>query len=502
MPRKKVKKSVKGYSFDVVKYRVSSLSDKTKDLFGRGKEKGYAGYKRTSSFVKSRPLGSFFIALGLLFLVIVLGNVLQRQEPEKSKAPTVKSVVVYSIGDTPKATFQAKIEKSGVVKIIAQTGGVVQSINVSEGGRVSKGQTVIVLSSNYQGGNAPAVQTQIAKTQYQNVLDTFDQQKDLIRKQRDIANTTDENLDKMREIQRKSIDETNSLIDDNQSLLDDMNQTLDALIAMDPTDPNIQTLQGSINQMQGGINQLRQAQRSTEYAASNDNPPAKLADLQKETTITQLDLQEKTLALNKEVSRLQLSLAYISEATMYPASPFTGKVERVHVDVGQLVSPGTVLATIAADDIATTAVLLVPESISKIILSGEPSELVIDGKTVAVTPYHVSTQATDGQLYSVLYDVPASYQSSLAANESIAVNVPIAPADVVATIDPFIPIDAVYQSQDKAFVLIVQNGKAVSKEIVLGNVYGSYVEALRGLSSGDHVIVDRNVIAGEKVTVQ
>lgn len=467
------------------------------------KQKGYTGYKKTTSFIKRRPLGSFFIALGLLLFVIIVGNILQRPEEKAPSTPRVKTVSVYSIGDTPKATFQAKIEKAGVVKIIAQTGGVVQRITISDGERVNKGQTVIVLSSNYQGGNAPAVQTQIARKQYQNVLDTFDQQKDLITKQREVANKTDENADKLREIQRESIDETNNLITDNQNLLDDMRDSVEALIAANnPANADtILQLQGSINQLQGGVNQLRLAQRNTEYQSSDDNPPARLSDLQKEVTLTQLDIQEKGLELNKQVSRLQLSLAFINEQLMYPASPFTGRVERVHVDVGQLVSPGTILATIAADDISTTAVLLVPENISKIILQGEPSELIIDGKTIAVTPYHVSTQATDGQLYSVLYNIPEEHQASVAANESIAINVPIAPADVVAALDPFIPIDAVYQTQDKAFVLVAEDGKAVSKEIILGNVYGSYVEALRGLSSGDEVILDRNVIAGEEVKI-
>ena len=124
------------------------------------------------------------------------------------------------------------------------------------------------------------------------------------------------------------------------------------------------------------------------------------------------------------------------------------------------------------------------------------------GKKIAVTPYHVSTQATAGQLYTVVYDVPEAQQRFVTANSFVSINVPIAPAEVVAAQDPFIPVDAVYQSQDKAYVLVVEKGVAVTKEIQLGNVYGSYVEALRGLSSGDHIILDRTVIAGEKITIQ
>jgi HlyD family secretion protein len=485
---------------------VRSLLRRFNSLRKRGSGPTKKYYRSTTAFLKRRPLASFFISLGLLLLILIVGNIFRQQPAEAPQTLPSKSVRVFNIGDSPKATFQAKIEKSGVVQIIAQTGGVVQRIAVSEGDRVGKGSTLIVLSSNYQGGNAPAVQSQIAKTQYQNALDTFDQQKGLIQKQREVANVTDENADEMRDIQRQSIDETNNLLNANQSQLDQMRQSLESLQASGATDQQtlatIATLTSGINQLQGGVNQLRQGQRNTHFASGNDNPPARLSDLQKDITLKQLDLQEKTLSMNKEISRLQLSLAYISEATMYPASPFAGTVERINVNVGQLVSPGTVLATVVAEDIATTAVLTVPGPISKIILSGEPSELVIGGKRLAVTPYHVSTQATDGQLYSVLYDIPKESQSSLVANEYVTIHVPIAPAEVVAALDPFIPVDAVYQTQDKAYVLVAQNGKAVTKEVTLGNVYGSYVEALRGISSGDQIILDRTVIAGEKVSIQ
>lgn len=481
------KKSLKAFVLNLFR-DDNDVVGKSKMFFGRAKEKSLVSYKKTTTFIKRRPLGSFFIGLGLLFLFIIIGNVFQQKRVAQPTTPPVKAVRVYSIGDTPKATFQAKIEKSGVVTIVAQTGGVVQSINVTEGDQVGKGQTLIVLSSNYQGGNAPAVQTQIASAQYQHVLDTFDKQKELIQKQRDVANLSDENSDKQRDIAKQSLDATNQLIADSQAYLDGFKIS-------DPT----KTV--TINQLQGGINQLRDAARNLDYSQSGDNPPAKLSNNQKDIAVKQLDLQEKSLGLEKEISRLQLSLAYINEATMYPASPFAGTVERINVEVGQMVNPGTILATIAAHDIATTAVVTVPENISKIILSGEPSELVINGKKVAVMPYHVSTQATEGQLYSVVYTVPQEYQSALAVDAYVPINVPIAPAEEVAKVDPFIPLDAVYQSQEKAFVLVVEEGKAVTKEVTLGHVYGSYVEALRGIASGDHVIVDRTVIAGERVQI-
>jgi HlyD family secretion protein len=448
-------------------------------------------YKTVRAYIRQYPLRSMFGVFFLLLVLLLAGKLLQKAPADKQKVEVVKSVRVYNIGESPKATFQAKIEKTGVVKIIAQSGGIVQNVSVQEGQKVDRGQQLISLASNYQGGNAGALQRQIAQTQYQNVLDTYGQQKDLLQKQRDVANSTNENNQKLRDISGKSNDETKSLISSNQTLLDVLNAALSA-------DPTNATISGQVNTLQGAVNQLKASQRSLEYQASGDNPPAKLGNLQKDITQEQLDVQEKALAVNRELSRLQLSLAYVNEATMYPASPFEGIVQRVYVHPGEFVSPGTLLAVIASPDVKTTVVLTIPRQIAAIISTGDPSELLIGSKKIVLTPYYVSSEATDGTLYSVFYDVPSEEQISVADGEYISVNVPVGTTQTSAAA-PFVPIDAVYQTQENAFVLVTKNGKAETKIVKLGEVFGDYVEVVSGLTSGDRVILDRNVVAGDRV---
>lgn len=460
-------------------------------------------YNRSVTFIKANPMRSFFIALGLLLLLLIIGKVFQKA-PETTTAQNVtKEVAVYGIGESPKAAFQAKVEKSGVIKIIAQSSGIVQSINVTEGDTVYKGQQLISLANNYQGGNAASVQRQIAQAQYQNSLDTFGIQMDLINKQRNVATASAENAQQTRDIARSSVGETGDQINTYQTQLDQVNAAIANLEANNvngANDKDIAEARGTANQLQAGLNQLRQAQRTTEYQASNDKPPAQLANLQKEIALKQLDVQQKSLELGKEVSRLQVSLAYISEATMYPASPFNGKVERINVREGQNVSSGTVLATITANEVASTAVLLVPRSVAQLLASGEPSELMINNKKIAVTPYHVSTEATDGQMYAVFYDIPEDQQKNLSDGDYININVPISAAKT-SSASPLIPIDSVYVSQDNAQILVAAKGKAESRTITLGNVYGSFVEVENGLHHGDQIITNRNVIAGDKVKI-
>src|SRR6266567_3160943 len=213
-----------------------------------------ARYKTMTAFIQRRPLGSFFIGMGLLFLVIIVGHFLNQPKAQPEAKTPVKSVKLYSIGSAPKATFQAKIEKAGVVKIVAQTSGIVQSIAVNEGSDVAKGKTLITLASNYQGGNAPGLSAQIANAQYQNVLDTYDQQHDVINKQKDIANSTFNNYTEQQNIASQSANNTNSLISANQTALDTMNTQLTTDRNNGTPAPSLTVEEGNINTLQGAQN--------------------------------------------------------------------------------------------------------------------------------------------------------------------------------------------------------------------------------------------------------
>jgi multidrug efflux pump subunit AcrA (membrane-fusion protein) len=458
-------------------------------------------YRRTKDFIKSRPLTAFLTVLGLLFLLIIAGSLLQKTPAEKKDQKLTKTVNIYSIGQGPQATFQAKVEKSGVVKIIAQSAGVVQRISVNEGDTVREGQQLVSLSTNYQGGNAQGVQREIAQTQYKNVLDTFGLQNDLINRQKDVATASAQQAQQTRDISRQALNDTNGLIDSNQSQLDQINQQLTTLRATDPTNPQIGTLQTTAGQLQASLAQLRASARTTDYQSANDKTPALLSNLQQDIAIKQLDVQQKGLSLNREVSGLQADLAAVAEGLMYPASPFAGTVERINIREGQLVNPGTELATVVSPDGKTTAILLVPLAIARTIYASEASTLLINGKEVSVIPTHIATEATDGQLYAVEYEIPKDQAFYLTDGEYLSIQVPIGAKPRVPG-DPLIPIDAVYQTQESAYVLVVNQGKAETRTITLGNVYGSYVEALKGLNDSDQIILNRNVIANDKVVIK
>ncbi len=80
----------------------------------------------------------------------------------------------------------------------------------------------------------------------------------------------------------------------------------------------------------------------------------------------------------------------------------------------------------------------------------------------------------------------------------ISVEMPIGMADttMVAT---YVPLDAVYQTREKAYVFVKNGDTAKSRDVVLGQVFGDSVEIVSGLKNGDQVILNRNIIAGDKI---
>lgn len=461
-------------------------------------------YNKTRLIVKKRPLLSFVVALAILLAVIFLSNLLTPQVKEPEKNILTKEVKIYQIGTSPKVSMQAQIEKTGIIKITAQGSGVVSNINVKQGASVSKGQNLLSLSTNYQGGSVQSVQRQMAQAQYNNAKDNFDTQKQLIQSQKQAAEKADTSSDDLRDFANRSLSETQSLIDLNDSILSSLNSQQSQIEASPnpstPVDQQTVQVRQLKSQLVGANNQLRSALRNSEFQAASDQAPAQLSDLQKDIALKQLDLQDKSLDLNKEVLRLQLNLAQISESIMFPSAPYAGVVERVFVRTGQTVNPGTPLLTITGNVKNLTAIVLVNQNLAQNISSTDTSTIQVGNKQIESTPSYVSSEATDGNLYSVIYELPESLEKLVTDGSFVNIEIPVGTPDTGSTI-PFIPIDSVFQSQEKSEVFVVDKDKAASREVILGDVFGSYVEVKSGLDSGDQVILNRNVVSGEQVRI-
>ena len=237
-------------------------------------------YKKVVTTVEKRPFFSFFVTLGLLFGVIILASVISSLgRKETPKHEIVKSVATYTIGTSPTVQVQAVVEKTGVVEVVALTPGIVQQINVNAGDTVYKGTTLVSLSSNYQGGNTASLSRQLAATQYKNVTGTYDEQKDVIKKQREIAEKSDANTEELRKISENSLGDTKDLLSLNETLLTNITDQITTAEGLGQDTFQLKQLKA---QIQAGTIQLKGSVRSIEYQSASDKPANQLTDLGKD----------------------------------------------------------------------------------------------------------------------------------------------------------------------------------------------------------------------------
>lgn len=482
---------------------VSNVSSRINSV----KEVGRTGFRLVVSIVDRRPLISFFVFMALLVGLIVAGNILRQPKPAaESHEVAPKHVDVASIGENPRVQVSAKIEKSGVIRLVAQSPGIVQSIYKTEGSAVGRGTWIIGLSTNYQGGNVSSVSRQLAQKNVEFAEQNYPTQLEMIRKRREIADLSFGQADKMRDITSQSIEETKTIISLNEEILASIEDQIEFLETSGADEADIMTAKQAKVGVLTGLNGLKTALRNSEYQGGDDHEPAQLAEKSRDLTLRQLDIEERSLNLSLEIGKLNLRMAQISESLMYPASPVNGVVERINVKVGQAVNPGTVLATITSNKTAVTAVAAVSSELADAISVLEKSRLTFGRTTIELAPRYVSGEPTEGNMHAVLYSIPDEYADELNNSSYITVEIPVSKPKSAAAV-PFVPLDAIFQTQTDAYVFVATqsaNGTltAESRKVTLGDVIGSYVRIMTGLASGDQVILNRNIIAGDPVAIQ
>lgn len=446
---------------------------------------------------KKYPVLSLIVLMILFVTTVAAGAWFRTEEVTPQDAPQPVPVSVYRIGEAPRVSVFATVEKTGVITIAAQTPGIVQNVAVSAGDEVRAGKTVVSLASNYYGGNALSVQRRIAQLQLDSLEDTFPQEMELLQKQRTLAEKVDANADELRDIQEKSIQETKDVI----ALNEDIIAQYDDIIESSTVSAEVRAAQQAKSQYASATNQLRQALRQAEYQSDGENPPAAISNSQKDITLSQLALQEKALKLNKELTTLQLQLARVQEAQMYPGTPFAGTVERVHVRKGQQVNPGTPLVTLYCDTLETVLTASVPKNIASQVSLLEASEIITSTESITVFPSYISQVPTSGDLYTIEFSLTAEQATQLSDKSVVEVSIPVGYQDTGATV-PFVPVDAVHIAQDSAEVFVVEDEVVSAKPVILGEIQGTYILVKEGLSVGDQVIKDRFVVPGDAVTVR
>ncbi|GIW59825.1 MAG: hypothetical protein KatS3mg087_0891 [Patescibacteria group bacterium] len=446
-------------------------------------------------FAKRRPILTFVVLMLVLFGLIYLGAQSRMPEEKEESASLPKKVRVVNAGSEGEVAAIGEVSREGRVTVVAQTAGVMQEIYQSEGEMVRVGERLGYIASNYAGTSANVVQSEIAAKQLEQANKGYELQLGLVGQQRDLALTNAENAAELRRIGSEVLVNSQNAANDTAEALDNINYQIEQLRKESGQEQAIAELNQAKLQLSGSLAQLRSAVAQSEYANSEEQPPAELARLQLENTLKQLELQEMNLEIQRDLAGLQYKLAQVQLALAYPNTPIAGRVERIYVSKNQIIQPGEPLFTVVGERETAKITVRVDGSIAESASRVRNSELVVGQEKIEVLPEYISSSATDGNQYSMIFRLNEQETKKLNGREMVKIRIPI----VSSGQKLFLPLEAVYVMEERADVFVIEDGKVVSKEVRLGKILGDVVEIEEGLERGKEVIVDRNVVEGETV---
>lgn len=239
----------------------------------------------------------------------------------------------------------------------------------------------------------------------------------------------------------------------------------------------------------------------SDYKASLAAYEAMLQDVQRFTNsnqaggVTDQQLDNMKTQLTAAESRLDRSRKMLEDAVV--KSPMTGVINSRYVELGSLIAPNAPLFDIVNES-QLKVIVGVPESKVKLLARGQQVTLTNtaeQGRTYTGRINYIGIKTDRGLNYPV--EIYLDKDSSLRIGMYLKVQF----ADNAERSGVLVPRKAIVGSAKAANVYVVENGRAVRREVALGDMVGDKVEVIDGISAGDQLIVAgiMNVADGTEV---
>lgn len=201
-----------------------------------------------------------------------------------------------------------------------------------------------------------------------------------------------------------------------------------------------------------------------------------------------------------DVSRAvyQAAKAQLDRAVIHAQS--AGRLDKVPVEAGEYVVPGTVIAEIVETD-PVLVVVEVPERDMRYIRVGQEETIVageLGGKEFTGTIRFISPMADPASRTTRVELVLPNPDGELKAGQIVSVKMlrRVIPEAIMA------PLGAVISLEQGYRVYVVEDGKAQPRQVTLGLLKGRDVRVVSGLEAGDKMIVRGHYYVGPGQAVE
>jgi membrane fusion protein (multidrug efflux system) len=208
-------------------------------------------------------------------------------------------------------------------------------------------------------------------------------------------------------------------------------------------------------------------------------------EVSRERLISESQLDQLEAKLRADEARVRAAQAQVADHTI--RAPFAGRVGLRRVSVGSLITPGTEITTL--DDTSTMKLdFSVPETFLATVREGleitarSSAYPDIDFKGRVAT---VDTRVDPTTRAVAVRALLPNPRGQLKPGMFLTVRLIRERSDAL-----LVPEQALVPEQDKQFVFLIADGKAVKREVAVGRRQPGWVEIVSGLAPGDVVIAE------------
>lgn len=240
--------------------------------------------------------------------------------------------------------------------------------------------------------------------------------------------------------------------------------------------------------------------RITELEEKKTRHDSSLSDTEEDIELANLKKDRATRKSTLEQSALSVQLSNVSDAVLKPKTFASGTVQSIRVKRGDFVTPGTTLATVSNPRGATSLEAFLDARTARLFDATKEAHVTIGTETFSLRPTYFSQRENEQGLFSVLFTLSQDMEAKLVNGEFLKIALPLRSSDKTAAL---LPIDAIFQDDSHASLLVEKNGEAAAVTVTLGSLYGGFAEVQfgdNGLTKGDRIILNRAVISGDRVS--
>lgn len=214
---------------------------------------------------------------------------------------------------------------------------------------------------------------------------------------------------------------------------------------------------------------------------------ARMQNLLKDGGVTETQFEEAKLG----VENLQIQIESLQKQIndTYLKSPLTGTVNKMMVENGAYIAPGSPVANVVTTNPIELEAYLTEDQVVTV-KQGQRVQItadVLENKNLSGVVSFIDVKADDNKRFPVKVSIsnPGSIKAGMNGKATFSAGKPIATIAV--------PRSAFVGSVQDGKVFVMEGDKAVSRKVTPGSMYGDKVEVLSGLSEGDVVITSGQI---------